>query len=97
MKKKEPKKKRVYDDDDGRTIADMSGVGTPLSPLSSGTDPRRAREEGQKKEDEEDLQLTHREKRAIAGGALLAALLVGGVFIVGCLLFLLFCVFVWFR
>ncbi|MDD6175420.1 MAG: hypothetical protein PUC59_06640 [Firmicutes bacterium] len=40
---------------------------------------------------------SRREMLRMMGGALKAALLVGAVFAAGMLLFLLFCVFVWFR
>ncbi len=41
--------------------------------------------------------LTPRETRSFIGGALLAALAVGGVFAVGFALFILFCTQVWLR
>ena len=87
------RKKKVYDDDDGRVIADMSrvdmGRGAPVDnipPLSSGG--------GESSQDE--IVYTPEEKRAIMGGSLLAALAVGGVFVLGFTLFLLFCIFIWF-
>lgn len=42
-------------------------------------------------------ELTKKETRRVIAGALLAGLLIAAVFIVACLLFLLFCVYVWFR
>lgn len=77
-------KKRVYSDDDGRTIADMSGVvPSPMllpripkkkmgsqEPQQSGDRPWEGRE-----------QFTPEQRRAAMGGALRAAMLIAGVFI----------------
>ena len=89
------RRKKVYDDDDGRTIADMSGVdmgrGMPGSPIPTPSS------DGQKDDPyQSPVVYTPEEKRAIAFGALRAALLVGGVFVLGFTLFLLFCIFIWF-
>ena len=46
---------------------------------------------------ESEPALTPRETRSFIGGALLAALAVGGVFAVGFALFILFCTQVWLR
>ena len=63
------KKQKTYDDDDGRTIADMSGVGR------SGTF-RKPDDEEAPKED-----YTSDQRKAAVGGALSAALLIAGAFI----------------
>ena len=77
-------KKRTYQDDDGRTIADMSGVGpspmlfprmptkkaAPQEPSPSGDRPWESQE-----------QFTPEQRRAAMGGALKAAMLIAGVFI----------------
>lgn len=77
-------KKRTYQDDDGRTIADMSGIEpSPVlfprlpkkeqrsqAPQSTGDRPW----EGQE-------QFTDEQRRAAMGGALKAAMLLAGVFI----------------
>ncbi len=84
MFKRRPPK--VYDDDDGRVIANMNLEGMP------GYNPDR-KERGTKTE----LDLTREEKRAITGGALKAAFLVVGVIVVAYLLFILFCLFIWLR
>ena len=77
-------KKRTYQDDDGRTIADMSGIEpSPMlfprlpkkeqrsqAPQSTGDRPW----EGQE-------QFTQEQRRAAMGGALKAAMLLAGVFI----------------
>ncbi|MHB8961588.1 MAG: hypothetical protein ACYC5K_00325 [Saccharofermentanales bacterium] len=89
MKKKQKKKF----EDDGRVIADMSFEGTPWenTPRSSGRNKTAPPSAGSS----EPLD-TKQTLRAI-GGALLAALMIGLVFVVGLLLFLLFAVHVWFR
>lgn len=81
------KQKKVYDDDDGRVIANMNVEGMPwYSPHKDG--------KGQKKE---PLDLTKEERRALTGGMLKAAFLIVGVVAVVYLLFILFCVFVWLK
>ena len=81
------KRKRVYDDDDGRVIADMNIEGTPwykqdLLPQQPNREP---------------IELTKEEKRAMIGGMLKAAFLVVGVIVTVYLLFILFCLYVWLR
>ena len=83
------RKKKVYDDDDGRVIANMNVDGMPWY---TGDDRRR---KGGAESDTNDL--TKSETRAIVAGAMKAGLLVAGVFLVAALIFILFCVFVWFK
>ncbi len=93
MKKR---KKKVYDDDDGRVIAPMNVDGMPWnheSPVSQSENG----EFPQKKTGEDELPLTPGEKRAMMGGVFAAALLVAGIFVLAALLFILFCIFVWFK
>lgn len=73
--------KQSYDDDDGRTIADMSDVGQ--TPMLLPRLPKRKKEkaDGQERSPQPELQLTDEERRSYIGGALGAALLLGGVFI----------------
>ena len=73
MAKKEPF------EDDGRTIADMSAVENPSTSLI-GRFPKRRRTEETGTQSEP---LTKKQNRMVIAGALLAALLIGGVFIVG--------------
>ncbi len=77
-------KKRVYSDDDGRTIADMSGV-VP-SPMLLPRIPKKkmGSQEPQQSDDrpwEGREQFTPEQRRAAMGGALRAAMLIAGVFI----------------
>lgn len=77
-------KKRTYQDDDGRTIADMSGI--EPSPMLF---PRRPKKEGRPQTRQSDSdrpwegqeQFTDEQRRAAMGGALKAAMLIAGVFI----------------
>lgn len=74
------KKPKEPFEDDGRTIADMSGVENPSTSLL-GRLPRRRRDKSDQQTPTEPL--TKRQNRMVIGGALLAALLIGGVFIIG--------------
>ena len=78
--------RRRYDDDDGRVIADMNVEGMPWH-----------RPEAPDGEGGEPVQLSPAEARAAMWGALKAALLVAGVFILGAFLFILFCEHVWLK
>jgi hypothetical protein len=73
-------KQKTYDDDDGRTIADMSGVQRDSMFL-----PRSLKKHGTfaEKEEEEatEPQYTNEQRRTAVGGALTAAMLIAGVFI----------------
>ena len=82
------KQKKTYDDDDGRVVAKMNVDGMPWYSRS------KPQEETPKNNDFSDL--TKGETREIIKGTLKAALLIGGAFMLGILLFILFCVYVWF-
>lgn len=73
-------KQKTYDDDDGRTIADMSGVQRDSMFL-----PRSLKKHGTfaEKEEEEatEPQYTNEQRRTAVGGALTAAMLIAGIFI----------------
>lgn len=96
MKKKEKKK---YDDDDGRTIADMSGVDHPAAffPKIPGDSDVSKKKPESCRDDErpwEDNSLSKEERRAYILGALGAALLIAAIFIAvfGILIWLLLAV-----
>lgn len=72
--------------DDGRTVADMSGV-----ELFGDIRPS-----GQNKKGEE-LGLSKSENRAMLSGVLKATLLIAAVFGIAAFFFILFCVKVWFK
>lgn len=93
------KKSRLPDGDDGRTIANMNVDGMPwYSPREdAGTEPDADGQKTRKDPKENGFPLTKRETRYYTWGALKAALLVTGVLCAGIVLFVLFCVYVWFR
>ena len=72
---------KKYDDDDGRTIADMSDL-TPSSPFRSKkiTEQNREPSEGR---GPDPLPFTHQERLLYVFAALKAALLIGLTFLVG--------------
>lgn len=93
MKKKEKKK---YDDDDGRTIADMSGVDHSsifFPQISDTSDSRKEHQESRTDDNRqrEDNSFSKEDRRAYILGALSAALLIAAIFIVvfGILIWLL--------
>ncbi|MBR3260828.1 MAG: hypothetical protein IKI86_06290 [Firmicutes bacterium] len=91
-------KKKQYDDDDGRVIADMSDI--QRQPMfiprfdhlhkSERRDMKEPEERAQNRP-EYEVQYTEEERRALIGGTVTAALLIGAVFIVaiGLLIFLI--------
>lgn len=83
MKKED--KKKVYDDDDGRTIADMNVEGMPWY------NPYKGKNKG------EQIQLTKKEEKLITRGVMLSSFLAATIYMVAFFLILLFCVFVWFK
>ncbi len=85
MKKRE---KKTYDDDDGRVVARMNVDGMPWYS-------RTPKQDTPENNDLSDL--SRGETWEIIKGTTKAALLIGGAFMLGLLLFILFCVFVWFR
>lgn len=83
------RKKKQYDDDDGRVIANMNVDGMPwfLSDAikNRGSDP-----------DNDLSDLTKEESRELMKGAVKAGLLIASIFVLAALLFILFCLYVWF-
>lgn len=88
------KNRKNYDDDDGRTIADMSGVGAP-APMFGGIGKKKMEQEQPEEEQTPPIDLTHKERRMYIFGALGAALLIAGAFIVGLGLAILLMLLVW--
>ena len=86
------KKRELPEGDDGRTIADMNVEGMPW--YTPGGTP--SREERLRRSQNEPA-MTKQESRYYTWGAIKAALLVVGVMCAGIVLFVLFCVKVWFR
>ncbi len=78
------RKKRVYDDDDGRTVADMSGV--ERTPLIVPRLPDRKNDAPESAEQPdrpwEQQTLTKGERRSVVLGAMSASVLIALIFIV---------------
>ena len=80
------RKKKVYEDDDGRTIADMSGVGRPslFLPRRTEGDPQSPFPQPSEERPEwEQSPVSGEERRMYILGALKAALLIAFAFIGG--------------
>lgn len=88
-------RKKKYDDDDGRTIVDMSDISRPpilvprLDELTKKS--KDANREEPVAKPQSDYELSNTERRAAVGGALSATLLIGGAFAagIGILIFIL--------
>ena len=85
-------KKKVYDDDDGRVIANMNVDGMPWSMSDVLLRRKKSDEKLQSSSDFSDV-----DTREIVKGAVKAGLVIAGVFLVAAALFILFCIHVWFR
>ena len=85
------KKRDLPEGDDGRTIAEMNVEGMPW--YTPGGQAARA---GRNRKSPNDEPMTAKESRYYTWGALKAALLVTGVMCAGIVLFILFCLYIWF-
>ncbi len=88
------KRKRQYDDDDGRTIADMSAL-SPGGGWKGSAPAKKQQKEPQREEKPWEDTFTKEERRMYTLGALKAALLIALVFIVGLGLLTAFLLFLW--
>ena len=86
--------RKTHEDDDGRVIANMNVDGMPWH-IRDGIKRREQQAKDPNRLDFSDL--TEEETKEIVKGTMKAALLIGSIFMLGIGLFLLFCVFVWFR
>lgn len=82
------KKRRDYADDDGRVIANMNVDGMPWYLDAA------KKKQGHS---ENELDLNREETKYVVWGALKAGLLIAGAFILGGLIFILLCIFIWFK
>lgn len=89
------KKKRDYDDDDGRTIVPMNVDGMPW--YTGGFTPPEDRDADPNAPVPERRPMSKDEARGYAWAAAKAGLLIGAVFVVVYALFLLFCRYIWLR
>ena len=87
-------------EDDGRTIANMNVEGMPwYNPLKSSSPIDKSENNGNGStgvQGSAPEPLGFKETVAMTKGVLGAALLIGGIFVIIFLIFILFCVFVWF-
>ena len=82
------RRKKTYDDDDGRVIANMNVDGMPWY----------LRDQNQATSSNSNVEdLTKEETRAIIWGTVKAGLLIAGIFLLAALIFILFCIHVWFQ
>ena len=93
-------KRKIYDDDDGRTIADMSDLTRPsLLGSPRGVSKRREMSEPSQERrypwEEEAEPFTREERRLYVFAALKASLLIAAVFIVGLGLAILAMIWMW--
>ena len=86
--------RKIYDDDDGRTIADMSGIDGGFS-NPFGKKKKSAGNPEKNKNPHNEPIMTKKEEFWYIMGALKAALLIGGAFIVGLGLVILLMLTAW--
>ncbi len=97
--------KKKYEDDDGRQVADMSDVHVTLFGSSYMPPDKRSRLKKKKKvEKKEPLpeyyqhdNFTKKETLSIIFKVMLMSLGIASVFIIAAALFILFCIYVWFK
>lgn len=87
-------KSKKYDDDDGRTLADMSGVERRNLFLFRIPGAKEEKKTGRAPAEHQPV-MTREERRWYILGALKSALLIGGAFIFGIGLFILILCLVW--
>ena len=84
------KQRKFHEDDDGRVVANMNVDGMPWYQRGQRFD------KGRREQASDFSDLTREESREIIKGAMKASLLIAGVFILAMLLFILFCLYIWF-
>ena len=91
--------KKNYEDDDGRTIADMSGIDRPpmLLPRIGKTKKQRQEpeEDGEASQPRPEEQLTGDERRGFIFGALGATLLIAAIFVAAAAIAILLMTVIW--
>lgn len=87
------KEKRSFEDD-GRTVADMSAVGSPYTGLHMNRN-RRTETDRLKAGEGETFRPDRAERRALLGGALTAGLVVAGALALGFALLILLIQWIW--
>ena len=91
-------KKKKYDDDDGRQVADMSDLNVSVFGFNSRRKATRRKGIEKPENTTADFQpLTKEETRWMMFRATGMSLLIALVFIAGAALFILFCILIWFK
>ena len=90
--------KRSYDDDDGRVVADMSGL--ERQPMVLPRLPKRKKENAAATPDDAgaqqpELQLTAEERRSYMAGAVGAGMLIAGIFIAAAAIIITLLLLLW--
>ncbi|NLO36622.1 MAG: hypothetical protein GX112_09755 [Clostridiaceae bacterium] len=94
---KKPADPSRRDDDDGRTVADMSGIEAPSSARFADFWRRRPKRGAQPDAAHQNPPLTARETRNMMIQSVLAALAIGLVFLTAIFLFILFSLHIWLK
>lgn len=83
--------KKQYDDDDGRTVADMSDLSRQPLIMPRFNKSEEKEEEQSKTQNDDNYEMSSSERRAFIGGALGAALAIASVFAIvgGIVIFLI--------
>ena len=89
------KKRKVYEDDDGRTIADMSDISHPATFVPRREKPQSQEKKGSFLAEEHEEPFTREERRMYVFAALKASLLIAAAFIVGLGVVVLIMILVW--
>ncbi|MBQ6474592.1 MAG: phospholipid carrier-dependent glycosyltransferase [Clostridia bacterium] len=89
--------KKVYDDDDGRTIVDMSGVERPrmFGTFFRPSPMREERKTAETKKEASEGEFSNKERRWYIFGAMGAALAIGAVFAIGFALAIVLMLTIW--
>lgn len=87
------KKRKVYEDDDGRTIADMSDISRPSAFIPRREKPREKEDNFLLEKNEEPF--TPEERRMYVFAALKASLLIAAAFIIGLGVVVLIMILAW--
>ena len=86
------KERKTFEGDDGRVVAKMNVDGMPWSMSDVLSRRKKSDEKLQSSSDFSDV-----DTREIIKGTVKAGLVIAGVFLAGAALFILFCLYIWFR
>lgn len=93
------RKPKKYEDDDGRVIADMSGISRPGLLLPGELPPKSRPQQPEEKEENlrpwEDSGMSREDRRAYIWAALKSALLIGAIYVVAFGLLIVLMLWLW--